>query len=82
MSLMDYDNGWNDALKVAHENIQQFALQHGLDTESSAYSCDQIVESLIIVPCQKCFRIHDAKKGCGILAETRVRILTFPIRDY
>jgi len=48
MSTPEHTRGWNDALKLAHEQIQKFALHSGLDTESSAYQCDLIVGSLYV----------------------------------
>ena len=89
MRTQEYIRGWNDALNLAHEQIQEFALSCGLDTESSAYRCDQIVESLAIIPvenektvtqyggtwvCPKCMRIHKPEKGCGIRPDACVRL--------
>ena len=43
----DYSTGWNAALAEARRQIQAFALQAGLDTQSSAAECDRIIQDLM-----------------------------------
>ena len=43
----DYSIGWNAALAEARRQIQSFALQAGLDTQSSAAECDRIISELM-----------------------------------
>jgi len=43
----DYSTGWNAALEEARQKIQSFALQAGLDTQSSAAECDRIISELM-----------------------------------
>jgi hypothetical protein len=50
LSTPEYDRGWNDAVKLAYDQIKSFALSSGLDAESSAYQCNLIVENLLIDP--------------------------------
>ncbi len=43
-----YSTGWNAALAEARRQIQDFALQAGLDTKSSAAECDRVIQELIV----------------------------------